>query len=130
MWTSRKNRRLIAWIASFAILLSALAPSISHAVAVAKGENSLWVEVCSVAGSKLVKIDEAGDPASPAKKPMSMEHCPFCFTHAGMTGILSGIAVVLPVVAGKPVLPPLYYQSPRPLFSWAPAQSRAPPVLS
>lgn len=130
MWTSNKNRRLIAWIATFAILLSALAPSISHAVALAKGEKSLWVEVCSVAGSKLVKVGDAGDPATPAKKPAGMEHCPFCSTHAGSAGILPGAGIVLPAALGKPVVPTLYYQSPRPLFSWAPAQSRAPPALS
>lgn len=127
------NRRLIAWIATFAILLAALAPSISHAVAAAKGEKSLWVEICSIAGSKLVRVgdaDGAKDPAAPVQKPMSMEHCPFCFTHAGSTGILPSAEFVLPPAAGKPVAPSLYYHSPRPLFNWAPAQSRAPPAFS
>ncbi|MEG1323955.1 MAG: DUF2946 domain-containing protein, partial [Janthinobacterium sp.] len=50
------TRRFAAWIACFAILLAALAPSISQAVANAKQESgSGWAEICSVAGIRFVQ---------------------------------------------------------------------------
>ncbi len=124
-------RRLTAWIASFAILLAALAPSISHALAAAKGGNSGWIEVCSVVGAKLVKVADSQNPASiPAGKAMHTEHCPYCSTHAGSVGLLPTMTLVLPLVNGTYPLPALFYQSSSPLFSWASAQPRAPPVAS
>jgi hypothetical protein len=38
--------------------------------------------------------------------------------------------VTLPVVTASTVLPILFYQSPRPLYIWSAAQSRAPPIAS
>ncbi len=125
-------RQLTAWIACFAVLLAALAPSVSRAIAAANGSSSVWAEICSIAGSKLVKVgaEQKPDSSSPAEKGFNFEHCPFCFTHAGSVGLPPTASVALPVISGKQPLPPLYYQSPRPLFLWAAAQSRAPPVIS
>lgn len=106
-----------------------MAPSISRALAAASHGGPGWAEVCSDAGAKLVKLSAAHDPA-PAGQGMHADHCPFCATHAGSVALLPGLAPVLPLAPGAPVLPSLYYQAPRPLFIWAAAQSRAPPVLS
>ncbi|MDC8757192.1 DUF2946 domain-containing protein [Janthinobacterium fluminis] len=126
------TRRFTAWIACFAILLAALAPSISHAIA-ADDSSSAWIEICSIAGTRFVQADsDDGQPLSPASIEQSLhfDHCPFCSAHGGAPGLPSSPMVTLPVLAGKPVLPPLYYQASRPLFVWASAQSRAPPALS
>ena len=126
------TRRFAAWIACFAILLAALAPSISQAVANAKQESgSGWAEICSVAGIRFVQVDDDG--AADGKsggKAMQMEHCAFCSTHAGSVG-LPPTNPVLPllVASGTAIFPALYYQSPSPLFIWSTAQSRAPPSL-
>ncbi|MBW3501936.1 DUF2946 domain-containing protein [Janthinobacterium sp. NKUCC08_JDC] len=128
------TRRFAAWIACFAILLAALAPSISQAVASAKQESgSGWAEICSVAGIRFVQLVQAGDGAADEKsgdKVMQMEHCAFCSTHAGSVG-LPPTSPVLPllVASGTAIFPALYYQSPAPLFIWSTAQSRAPPAL-
>ena len=128
------TRRFAAWIACFAILLAALAPSISQAVASAKQESgSGWAEICSVAGVRFVQLVQAGDGAADEKsgdKVMQMEHCAFCSTHAGSVG-LPPTSPVLPllVASGTAIFPSLYYQSPAPLFIWSTAQSRAPPSL-
>ena len=125
------TRRFAAWIACFAILLAALAPSISQAVANAKQESgSGWAEICSVAGIRFVQVDDDG--AADGKsggKAMQMEHCAFCSTHAGSVGLPPSPMLPLPVASGTAIFPALYYQSPSPLFIWSTAQSRAPPTL-
>jgi hypothetical protein len=126
------TRRFAAWIACFAILLAALAPSISQAVANAKQESgSGWAEICSVAGIRFVQVDAGAVDEKSAGKAMQMEHCAFCSTHAGSVG-LPPASPVLPllVASGTAIFPALYYQSPAPLFIWSTAQSRAPPALN
>lgn len=126
------TRRFAAWIACFAILLAALAPSISQAVANAKQESgSGWAEICSVAGIRFVQIDGGAADEKSGGKAMQMEHCAFCSTHAGSVG-LPPTSPVLPllVASGTVIFPSLYYQSPAPLFIWSTAQSRAPPALA
>jgi len=125
------TRRFAAWIACFAILLAALAPSISQAVANAKQESgSGWAEICSVAGIRFVQVDAgATDDGKSAGKAMQMEHCAFCSTHAGSVGLPPSPIMPLHVASGTAIFPALYYQSPAPLFIWSTAQSRAPPAL-
>ena len=123
------TRRFAAWIACFAILLAALAPSISQAVANAKQESgSGWAEICSVAGIRFVQVDDGAADEKSAGKAMQMEHCAFCATHAGSVGLPPSPVLPLPVISGTAIFPALYYQSPSPLFIWSTAQSRAPPV--
>lgn len=125
------TRRFAAWIACFAILLAALAPSVSQAVANAKQQSgSGWAEICSVAGIRFVQVDDgAADDGNSTGKAMQMEHCAFCSTHAGSVGLPpAGPVLPLPVAMGTAIFPALYYQSPAPLFIWSTAQSRAPPA--
>lgn len=125
------TRRFAAWIACFAILLAALAPSISQAVANAKQESgSGWAEICSVAGIRFVQVDDGAADEKSGAKAMQMEHCAFCSTHAGSVGLPPASPVLpLPIASGTAIFPALYYQSPSPLFIWSTAQSRAPPTL-
>ena len=125
------TRRFAAWIACFAILLAALAPSISQAVANAKQESgSGWAEICSVAGIRFVQVDDGVADEKSGAKAMQMEHCAFCSTHAGSVGLPPTSPMLpLPVASGTAIFPALYYQSPSPLFIWSTAQSRAPPTL-
>lgn len=129
---TKLTRQFTAWIACFAILLAALAPSISHAIAAGKDAGAGWIEVCSATGSKLVQVGGEHNPApsEPAEEGLHFEHCPFCLTHGGLVGLPPSAGFTLPAVSGTQPLPSLYYQSPRPLFIWAAAQSRAPPAIS
>lgn len=132
MGFNRYTRRLSAWIACFAILLAALAPSISHALAHAdKSGFSIADEICSADGIKSIKA-LGGSPqgSAPADTATHFEHCPFCLTHAGFVGLLPGEDMVIPLAAGSPIRPPLFFHSPRPIFAWAAAQPRAPPTVS
>ncbi|MES2026962.1 MAG: DUF2946 domain-containing protein [Pseudomonadota bacterium] len=132
MRMTKATHRFATWIACFAILLASLAPSISHAVAAAKGAPNAWVEICTVEGSKMMKVDgdQSQQAPAPAEKGTHFEHCAFCLTHAGSFGLPPSADFVMPVVSGDHVLPLLFYQASRPLFAWVVAQPRAPPAFS
>jgi hypothetical protein len=123
------RRRFAAWLACFAVLLAALAPSISHAVSALKGQAA-WVEVCTAAGTALVKLPGEQVPDQPRPN-LHAEHCVFCGSHAGAFALPAGdISLTVPVAPGGGAMPTLYYRAPSPLFVWAAGQPRAPPVIS
>ncbi|MBA5604227.1 DUF2946 domain-containing protein [Duganella sp. FT3S] len=126
------TRQLTAWIACLAILMAALAPAISQAVAAQEVANAGWTEVCSSTGARMVKMAPDQNPAStsPAEHGFHFKHCAFCCTHAGAPGLPPSAGFIVPILNDRLALPSLYYQSPRPLFIWAAAHSRAPPAIS
>lgn len=123
----RHHLQLAGWIAVLAILLSALAPSLSQALAAGTGSN--WVEVCTAQGSKWMAAGEAGTEPAPASAHV-LDHCPYCSLHAPALG--------LPPVASMPPLllqrahevPRAYLAARRTLHAWVSAQPRAPPLFS
>ena len=96
------NQTLWLWIACFAILLNALAPSVSHAIAFSRGVPATW-EICRADG------------------------CAYCQTHAGSFGLPPATLASLPVT-GMRLTPFLFYRAPLPLAVWATAQPRGPPA--
>jgi hypothetical protein len=125
---TRHSRRITAALACMAILLAALAPAISHALSADKS-RSLWTEICSSAGLKLVKLESGTQSPMHGEPTGSFDHCPFCQSHGGMPGLPSSISLSLQGYSGTFPLPDLFYRAPRPLFVWASRQSRAPPLL-
>jgi hypothetical protein len=124
------TRRFAALIACFAILFAAFAPSISHAVAAARGQA--WVEVCSVGGAKFVKVgsDQGDSLSQDTQQSLSHEHCPICATHGGSFALPPGADATVALFVAQDSQPFLFLQSPHPLPIWTAAQSRAPPVLA
>lgn len=124
------TRWLAAWIACFAILFAALAPSVSHALGAARGD--LWTEVCSPGGARMVKVgmDQAGEGGQGPIASTAFEHCAFCALHGGASGLPPGDPMVVHILTANKLRPFLFYQAPRPLPIWTVAQSRAPPVAS
>lgn len=135
------SNRLASWIAIAAIVFSALAPTISYAFSSKSTPQTLWQELCTAQGTKLIANDtipgSIGQPGSqiptqPSQDKMGMhfEHCLYCFSHAGSVGLPPATASFVFVATGQtaqlaesyiaPVLP-LYYQSANP--------SQAPPSL-
>lgn len=103
------------------MLFAALAPSIAHAMSASRGET--WAEICSVAGTKFVKVD-----AGPVKQQtLHLEHCPFCATHAGSYALPPQPRFSIALLDAPEAHPFLFFRSPRPLSVWTTAQSRAPP---
>ncbi|MGB7480947.1 MAG: DUF2946 domain-containing protein, partial [Burkholderiaceae bacterium] len=75
-----QHRRWHAWIACLAILLNALAPSLSHALASPAPRAAVWEEICSAHGA----ATSADDPAdSIPEHAQASPHCPFCAPHGG-----------------------------------------------
>lgn len=130
MRMSHAMQRLTLCIAMCAILMTALAPSISHAIAAASNVPNAWSEICSVDGSKLVKLSGDQQPPAPVNHTTHFEHCPFCMMYAVNFGMSLSAGLKLPVLEVTHITPTLFYQASRPLFAWTTAQPRAPPFFS
>lgn len=147
-----KSRLMFVWLACFAILLNALAPSISHAVALAKGKPRVW-EICLDDGSRISGSGELtsavfsaltrrGDPEAAAQAQakaraeaaggmaMNMADCGYCMPHAGSTGLPPSDFTPVLAAAQPPRNPPLFYQAPQALQVWSTANPRGPPARS
>lgn len=128
MYTFVKRRLLLSWIALLAVLFSALAPSVSHALAASSPLDGL-AEICTVNGVKTVKLSLAdGDQPAPKSLAHHFEHCPYCMSHGGAPALPPANAGTVAVLTGHDTYPPLFYHAPRSLYSWAAANPRAPPV--
>ena len=125
---NRITRRFAAWIACCAMLFAALAPSVSHALSMAQGD--IWSEICSVGGSKFVKlsVDQDASAAPATEDAIHVEHCPFCATHTEPLVLPPNAGFILPLIDTQDTHPFLFFQAPRPLAIWTAAQSRAPPA--
>lgn len=116
------TRHFAAWIACFAILFAAMAPSISHAVSASRGAT--LVEICSSAGTKMVKLDAGSKPAAAAD---ALDHCMFCTAHANPAGFMLAQEYVFGLIAIGKIHPFLFLHAPHPLAIWTVPQSRGPP---
>lgn len=135
MVTNVKRRMLCAWVACLAILFSALAPSISHAMTAAASSSAGaaanapgLMAICSSNGAP------AAAPAAvdqhPAALQHHLEHCAYCMSHGGALALLPTSAHVFPLLAGYDLYPTLFYRAPAPLFSWSAASPRGPPAVA
>ena len=132
MLTGRHHKALTEWIASFAILLSALLPTLSHAfLSDAPGD---WVEVCSVTGAKLVQAGggepsaATGGTSAPSGDVHAIKHCPYCAFHVDLISLPPADGAGLRMASLGQHVPELFLAAPRPLFAWASARPRAPPL--
>jgi hypothetical protein len=134
----RFRQGLYAWIAIFAMAMSALAPAVSRAMGPDEHGRYL-VELCSAAGVEWVELSaeeaafygETGAVSSesgPAQSVPSLDHCPYCSAQFGNALPPSPDLSQSFAVAGGAVLPTLFLVAPRPLFAWSPAHPRAPPA--
>lgn len=128
----RLHRRLTAWLAMLALVLGALAPTVTQAM-VDSGERDGWLQICSVSGMVWVKADAAQPddqkPASGAPMDNSAQHCAWCTLHGGAAGLPAvSEPLVLPARLTEP--PPAFFFAPLAAQIWLPAHSRAPPAAS
>jgi hypothetical protein len=136
----KQNRRISAWLACLAILLNALAPTISHAMAKAQGDDTPWAQICSTNGARLIPLDlgslsadtstSSRQDGEPQQSSMAMDHCAYCLTHAGSFAVFTDTPLPAFSTMVSQDYPARFYQSPHRLFVWATASPRAPPVLS
>ena len=124
MLMTKQWRNWVARLACVAMLLSALMPTLSHALAPDR-VATLLAEICSPGTARTVDADGK----APVKKQMNMEDCSYCRLQFD-TPVLPSVPPALIIADIVAHHPPLYYQSPAPLFSWISANPRGPPVLS
>lgn len=128
-WTTGwKRRAQWIWIAIVAVLMNALAPSVSHALAYAEG-NPAAFEICRADKSKplpasFLLMDDEQD-----RKAMSMgEDCGYCATHGGSLGMPPSLVSGLPFAVQSQLHPFLFYRAPQPLAAWSASRPRGPPA--
>jgi hypothetical protein len=139
MYQSHGSRRVISgWIAILAMLLNALLPSASMALAnapsgVAMGQSD-WIEVCSVQGSTWVRLGPDDSPIEqtdrkPLDAPASIhgEHCLYCLTHAASFALPPTPALVLSVLPLPADLRPNCKPLAQIHVAWRAPAARAPP---
>lgn len=124
------TRCITARIAIFAMLLAALAPAITSALAAANGQHVRWTAVCTADGARFVPVPTDADGTPVAPKSHQVDHCPFCAPHGASVALPPPATGIVPVVAGADPVPLLFLAAPRPLHAWAHAQPRAPPAFS
>jgi hypothetical protein len=125
-WGSVLKQRGAAWVALFAIILHALAPSFSHAVVTfSNTQSNIWVEICSSLGSKWI----AAEPLNTTGSETNFQHCPYCVTPSNSavlpTSYVSWIPQLEDYAAANNVLQYFLHSD-----VWPTALARAPPVFS
>lgn len=118
-----------------AILLSAMAPTLSYAMP--DQQNNVFAEICSASGHAYSSPSPRADALTFAQdsksngghsKSMGTQHCPYCLNHANAYGMPVQREFFVAPLDLSYCLPSLYYHAPAPLFVWASASPRAPPV--
>ena len=123
MHAMRIRSRFATWMAILAMLASALAPAVSHAVAAWGG--STWQDICRSPDSR-VTSGESGERDRLATLDHAFEHCGYCALNLTALELPPTPSLALP--NGLSDTPPAaFFEAPRPLFAWSSAQPRAPP---
>jgi hypothetical protein len=122
----RIQRRFTAWLAMLALVMSALAPTVSQAV-VMSSDRAEWLEVCTTTGVMWVKADSATTDDGTLPMVGHEQGCDICtHTVTGAPPVLTDIAV--PALWQSSAQPQALVSLAHPAVLWAPAQSRAPPL--
>lgn len=73
----------VLWLALWLALFGALAPTVSHALAWAHGDQAPLIEVCTSAGPRWMALSNASEPVpSDSTTTVVLDHCPFCLLMA------------------------------------------------
>lgn len=126
MQLSRLSRTVTSWIASIAILMSALAPAISQAAYRASGDPQ-WLEICTVYGMERVLQEREPAPSGETDKGPG-KLCVYCMLLVGALPVQFGPTSLPAPLAGKDVRGAFLPYVPRPLHAWAASRARAPPA--
>jgi hypothetical protein len=127
------RRRLAGglWVALVAMLGLALAPTVSHAMAWARGDSSLGA-VCTSVGLRTVApgpaLADAPQPDGPVVDHLGhLGDCPMCALAASAWGGPSQPLALAPALPMAAELPLAWLVPPLPFFEWRQAQPRGPP---
>jgi hypothetical protein len=124
--------RWTIWIACFAVLMNALAPSISHAMAALDNSPATW-EICRADGSGPgAGLAAAGEHAKKVADHRAglMEDCGYCLPHGGSNALMPPAVAGLGLMGGHALRPFLFYRAPQPLLALSAAPPRGPPAFA
>ena len=79
------HRPWAVWLAVLIAVFGALAPTVSHALVLARGASSPMVEVCTTTGTQWVLASSPVDSPDGQQSLKSLDHCPFCLQTADRT---------------------------------------------
>lgn len=102
------------------MLMNALAPSISHAMAAKQSVPATW-EICTVDGAATTHATHQAD---------AMADCGYCLPHGGSFALMPSPITGLGLIGGHALRPFLFYHAPRPLLALTAAPPRGPPTVS
>jgi hypothetical protein len=121
------KRHLAHWIAIIAVLMSSVAPTVSQAVSLAQHGQGISIEVCTTTGVKMTQVIDVSVASDADESSQASGHCPLCVVQGNYALPLNQeLSFAKPV--NNNIYPQLFYQSPKPLFSWVALPSRAPPA--
>lgn len=123
MRRARPARLVTGWIAGLALLLAALAPTLSLAFGHPPG--TAWMEICTAQGPARVPVGDGGSHPDPTGA-HPFEHCPFCSFQAHGPALPPAPTGPLQV-DGVERQPRAFLAAPHTLHAWASAQPRGPP---
>jgi hypothetical protein len=122
-------RRWFLRLAFLAVLLNALAPSVSHALAASRPDFP--VDVCSEhGGAELAVAVALLTQDQDHRHGGLLKDCGCCLTHAGNAGMPPPALAVLPLAPAPIERPYLFYHAPRPLPLLSAAAPRGPPLFA
>lgn len=122
-----KRFRLWNWIAVAAMLFSALAPGVSHALLAGASPDSQFAAVCTSTGMKFVKVDATDGASGESQAALASIDCPCCqISHFPALPVQAqGCA---PSIAASDAPLPVVVTAHSPGGALHPVQARAPPV--
>lgn len=115
--------RLIHWIASLAIAMSALAPAMSQAVSLTQHGQGFAMEICSASGTKAIVNIQVDDQVLADQ----VQSCPYCLAQSNITPVFN-TNLTFQAPQSLALLPQLLYQSPQQITVWVTPLSTAPPT--
>jgi len=121
---SKRHMVRVIFIACFAVLMAALAPTVSQLLAVAEASAASMQAGGMHAGA-------TGDPVrnchTSFAHPLS-NHCGYCVMQADLPYLPTPGAGIMPPEPPASMAPLLLHLTPSPLLVWLAAQPRAPPA--
>jgi CMP-N-acetylneuraminic acid synthetase len=128
MFFSRIHRRFTTGLAMLALVMSALAPTVSQAV-VMSSDRGDWLEVCTTTGVMWVKADSAATDDGTMPMVGHDQGCDIC-THTVTGAPPASAALTVSAIDQSSRLFQARSAPAHPAPFWAMAQSRAPPLYA
>ncbi len=135
------RQRFIAWLACASMVLSAIAPTISHALAIQTTPTGM-MKVCTSAGNKFIPVnfiiakanlnvaEQTPATSSRGNKTDKMSACSNCDQYAGSIVVLQHADHFFLDAPNAVKLTTAFYINPRTYFLSTPTSPRGPPLAT